>query len=564
MLSYLIRQSRGLLTIASIISVISGVCGVLLVTQINTALTEANRTTSLAWTFAGLAVVAMVCRALASALFERLSQQALADLRRYISTRVLATDYRRLEIVGSAKVQSALAEHSTNIAQFFVSLPGILTNSVIVIGCMIYMASLSGAVFLAAVAMIVFGMLGYHLAHMYAIQHLSKASDEQDRLFGHFRSLTDGAKELRLHAGKRQRFDQEVLGKSIESVRRSRTLGMSIFVASSSWGNFLIYAFIGLVIFVLVGDMPNQNQVMTGFALVFIYMVVPLEVLLLNIPRANLAKVAARRIEDITRDIPTNAEAATQTSKVDNFESLTFSGVTHCYYHEQSDEMFELGPIDLVFEPGSVTFLVGGNGSGKTTLAKLIVGLYSSELGQVELNGELVTNQNRDNYRQLFSAVFSDFHLFERLLEIDQTDLDDAGNKLLEQLHLQHKVKVINGAFSTQALSQGQRKRLALVASYLEDRPFLVFDEWAADQDPVFKEVFYKELLPELKAQGKTVLVISHDDQYFHCGDRLLKLENGQLTEMISDNSYFDLQRGTPKKIKLEESASKEASIESV
>lgn len=532
MLSYLIHQSRGLLAIASIISVISGVCGVLLVTQINTALTEENRTTSLAWIFAGLAVVAMVCRALASALFERLSQQALADLRRYISTRVLATDFRRLEVLGSAKVQSALAEHSTNIAQFFVSLPGILTNSVIVVGCMVYMASLSWMVFLAAVAMILFGMFGYHLAHMRAIKHLSKASDEQDRLFGHFRSLTDGAKELRLHAGKRQRFDNDVLGNSIEAVRRSRTLGMSIFVASSSWGNFLIYAFIGLVIFVLAGDMPNRNQVMTGFALVFIYMVVPLEVLLLSIPRANLAKVSARHIEDITRDIPLNNEVATQTSKVDSFDSLSFNNVTHRYYHEQSDEVFELGPIDLRFTPGSVTFLVGGNGSGKTTLAKLIVGLYSPELGQVELNGEPVTDQNRDHYRQLFSAVFSDFHLFEQLLELDQAGLDETGNKLLERLHLQHKVQVVNGAFSTQALSQGQRKRLALVASYLENRPFLVFDEWAADQDPVFKEVFYRELLPELKAQGKTVLVISHDDQYFHCGDRLLKLENGQLSEM--------------------------------
>lgn len=532
MLSYLIRQSRGLLALASIISVISGVCGVLLVTQINTALTEENRTATLAWTFAGLAVMAMLCRALAAMLFERLSQQAQANLRRYISTHVLATDFRRLEVLGSAKIQSALAEHSSNIAQFFVSLPGILTNSVIVIGCMVYMASLSWQVFLAAVAMIAFGMLGYHLAHIRAIKHLSKASKEQDRLFGYFRSLTDGAKELRLHAGKRQRFDEKVLGESIENVRRSRTLGMSIFVASSSWGNFLIYAFIGLVIFVLAADMPNRDQVMTGFALVFIYMVVPLEVLLLSIPRANLAKVAAKHIEEVTRDIPVNAETDVELATPTGFESLNFKGVMHRYYHEQSDEVFELGPIDLEFKPGTVTFLVGGNGSGKTTLAKLIVGLYAPELGQVELDGEDVTDQTRDHYRQLFSAVFADFHLFEHLLELERTDLDEVGNRLLERLHLQHKVKVVNGAFSTQALSQGQRKRLALVVSYLEDRPFLVFDEWAADQDPVFKEVFYQELLPELKAQGKTVLVISHDDRYFHCGDRLLKLENGQLSEI--------------------------------
>jgi putative pyoverdin transport system ATP-binding/permease protein len=111
-----------------------------------------------------------------------------------------------------------------------------------------------------------------------------------------------------------------------------------------------------------------------------------------------------------------------------------------------------------------------------------------------------------------------------------KSDLDERGNQLIARLHLQHKVQVKNGAFTTQALSQGQRKRLALVVAYLEDRPFMVFDEWAADQDPHFKDVFYYEVLAELKAQGKTVLVISHDDRYFHLADRLLRLENGQLS----------------------------------
>lgn len=533
MLAHLIRRSWGLLLAAAVASVLSGVCGVLLISRINAALTMENHTATLAWTFAGLAVAVMLFRTLSAVLFERLSQHALAELRRYISFRVLSTDFRRLEILGGPKIHSALSEHSTSVAQFFVSLPAILTNAVIVIGCMIYMALLSWQIFLAAVVMIGLGSLGYHLAHLRAIRHLGQASTEQDRLFGHFRALTDGAKELRLHEGKRRIFKDEVLGRSIDKVQRSRSLGMSIFVASASWGNFLVYAFIGLVLFVLVEDVPGRNSIMTGFALVFIYMVVPLEVLLLHIPRANLARVAAERIEEITRYIPVPEEAGLDTlASPLALERLELHGVTHRYYHEQSDEMFELGPLDLEFYPGSVTFLVGGNGSGKTTLAKLLVGLYAPESGEVSLNGERIDESNRDRYRQLFSAIFSDFHLFERLLELGRDDLDEVGNRLLKRLHLQHKVKVCDGAFTTQALSQGQRKRLALVAACLEDRPFLVFDEWAADQDPVFKEVFYRELLPELKIQGKTILVISHDDRYFHLGDRLLKLEDGQLSKI--------------------------------
>ncbi|AJD47503.1 pyoverdine synthetase E, pdvE [Isoalcanivorax pacificus W11-5] len=531
MLALLLRQSRRRMLVAVIASVLSGLCGVLLVAQINSALSadEAART-QLAWTFAALAVGMMITRALAAMLSEQLGQYALARLRHVIAARVMAADFRQVEQLGSARVQSALAEHSTNVAQFFVSVPAILNNAVVVLACLVYMALLSWQVLLAAVVVIGLGSLGYHLAHLRALGHLSAASVAQDGLFGYFRALTDGAKELRLHRDKRQRFLDDVLGQSIESVRHARATGMSIFVASASWGNFLIYAFIGLVLFVLVGDVPDRARIMTGFALIFVYMVTPLEVLLMNIPRANLARVSAARIEEITTDI--GAETPAGRTAPTQFRRLSLQGVRHRYYHEQSDEFFELGPIDLAFSPGTVTFLIGGNGSGKTTLAKLLAGLYTPEEGTICLDGEPVTERDRDDYRQLFSAVFSDFHLFDRLLEAPGTASDEAGNRLLARLHLQHKVQVRNGAFTTQALSQGQRKRLALVVACLEDRPFLIFDEWAADQDPVFKEVFYHEVLPALREQGKAVLVISHDDRYFDAGDRLLRLDSGRLSPL--------------------------------
>lgn len=534
MLTYLIKQSRRLLLAAALASVVTGVCSVLLVAQINATLTAlpAERS-SLAWTFAGVAVLAMLSQMVSSVLFERLSQRAHAEMRRFISSRVIGADYRRLEEIGAAKVQSALSEHSTRVAEFFVSAPTILVNAVIVVGCLFYMAWLSWQVFAAAMVVIGLGSLGYHLAHLRAITHLDTASKEQDHLFGHFRSLVEGAKELRLNRDKRRIFSEEVLGRSIETVRHQRTVGMSIFVISGSWGNFLIYAFIGLVLFVLVGDVPDRVRVMTGFALVFLYMVTPLESLLLNLPRANLARASADRIDEITKDMP-SAEAHGAPLPELEMGSIVLKGVRHRYYHEVSDDMFSLGPIDLAFEPGQITFLVGGNGSGKTSLAKLLAGLYVPEEGHILFNGVPVVHETRDRYRQAFSAIFSDFHLFDRLLDASSPEADARGNRLIERLHLQHKVQVRDGAFTTQALSQGQRKRLALVVACLEDRPFLLFDEWAADQDPVFKEVFYGEVLPELKAMGKTVLVISHDDRYFDLADRLVRMENGQVMSVES------------------------------
>lgn len=94
---------------------------------------------------------------------------------------------------------------------------------------------------------------------------------------------------------------------------------------------------------------------------------------------------------------------------------------------------------------------------------------------------------------------------------------------------MKHKVQIVDGVFSTTSLSQGQRKRLALLIAYLEDRPIYLFDEWASDQDPFFRDIFYNQLLPSLKQRGKTVLVISHDDRYFHLADRVIKLDYGKV-----------------------------------
>src|SRR5690606_37254453 len=176
------------------------------------------------------------------------------------------------------------------------------------------------------------------------------------------------------------------------------------------------------------------------------------------------------------------------------------------------DDGFTLGPVDLVFEPGQITFVVGGNGSGKSTLAKLITGLYVPRTGTVSLNGEAIDHQNIEWFRQHSSAICTDFHLFEDYLGFDRPGIDEEVRHYLRELRLDDKVDVRNGTLTTIALSQGQRKRLALLTALLEDRPIYVFDEWAADQDPKFREVFYNEILDELKRRGKTVIVITHDD----------------------------------------------------
>jgi putative ATP-binding cassette transporter len=208
---------------------------------------------------------------------------------------------------------------------------------------------------------------------------------------------------------------------------------------------------------------------------------------------------------------------------------IALDEVVHSYASE--DGAFVLGPISCAFERGEIVLLAGGNGSGKSTLAKVLTGLYEPEAGAIRVDGRAIGPDDREAYRQLFSAVFSPFYLFDALLGISGDGVDDRARAALDRLGLSSKVTVDGGRLSTIDLSQGQRRRLALVTALLEDRPYFVFDEWAADQDAGYKQWFYTELLPDLKRMGKTALVISHDERYYGAADRVLRLDQGRLEE---------------------------------
>jgi putative ATP-binding cassette transporter len=274
-----------------------------------------------------------------------------------------------------------------------------------------------------------------------------------------------------------------------------------------------------------------------------LYLMGPLAGVMTSISLFGRASVALQKVDELGVSLAAQSTEGCSFEQVEaemSFSRLELKGVVHAYHREQEDSHFVLGPLDLTFQPGELVFLVGGNGSGKSTLAKILAGLYVPEAGEIRLDGRLITDANRDEYRQLFSAVFADFYLFENLLGLEGRNLDAQAEEYLERLHLHHKVKIQNGALSTTAVSQGQRKRLALLTAYLEDRPFYLFDEWAADQDPYFKGIFYTQLLPDLKSRGKAVLVISHDDKYFDVADRIIKLDYGKLAtnspEIIGSN----------------------------
>jgi putative ATP-binding cassette transporter len=257
----------------------------------------------------------------------------------------------------------------------------------------------------------------------------------------------------------------------------------------------------------------------------------PITNILDRLPSLFNANVALQKVEHMGLALASFAEtpAPSQNLPTPNWTKLELDRVTHTYRGEQEDNPFILGELNLTFYPGELVFIVGGNGSGKSTLAKLITGLYLPDIGEIRLNDQRITDKNCEWYRQHFSAIFSDFYLFDRLLGLAHPELDRQAQDYLKQFYLEGKVQVKDGSLSTIALSQGQRKRLALLTAYLEDRPIYLFDEWASDQDPFFRDIFYNQLLLDLKQRGKTILVISHDDRYFHLADRVIKLDYGKV-----------------------------------
>jgi putative ATP-binding cassette transporter len=268
--------------------------------------------------------------------------------------------------------------------------------------------------------------------------------------------------------------------------------------------------------------------------IVLLYIRGPVAQIAAALPLFDQARVSFQRIAELSAELNQHEpnltiEASSSSAAAKHIVSIELRGVTYAFPAKEGSKPFVLGPIDLAVAAGELLFIVGENGSGKTTLVKLLLGLYEPREGAIFLNGEPVTATTRDDYRQLFTTVFADYYLFDDL--IYGGALPAEALPYLEKLDIAHSVTVKDRHFSTTDLSTGQRKRLALVHAYLEKRPVIVTDEWAADQDPAFRKIFYTELLPELKREGKTLIVVSHDDRYFDVADRIVRMENGRIIE---------------------------------
>ncbi|WP_437290232.1 cyclic peptide export ABC transporter [Sorangium sp. So ce406] len=528
LLSFVAGYSRRILVLAVLAGALCGACNTAALVLINRSL-QGDRG-AVMWSFAAVCLLLPFARYHSEVLLTRLSQGALFDLRVRICRKILGAPLRQLEEIGTPRMLTVLTDDVPVITTALQQIPIICINLVVVVGGLLYMGWLSPVMLASVVALIALGVIGYQLPMGRATRHFRRAREATDELMKTFRGLTRGVKELKLHARRREAFLATSLEGEAGAVQESNVRGMVALTAANGWGQGVVFTIIGVTLFVLPLFQVASPEALIGYSLILLYLMTPMQVLIGALPALSRAGIAVKKVEDLGASLKVDAGEAQATAPLpEKWKRLELAGVTHAYRSDGKDDTFTLGPIDLGVRRGEMIFIVGGNGSGKTTLAKLLTGLYEPEAGEIRLDGEAITDRNRHAYRQLFSVVFFDFHLFERLIGLDAPELNVRARAYLSRLQLDHKVSVEGGVLSTTSLSQGQRKRLALLTAYLEDRPVLLFDEWAADQDPVFKDVFYRQILPELRASGKTIIVISHDDRYFGVADRVLKMDFGQL-----------------------------------
>ena len=523
----LFQKSGGLFTIAALASILTGVSSAGLIALINYILSNTERVSiAVLASFISLCLLLMISSATSWILLTQLSQDVIYNLRIKLSEQILSCPLNHLETLGTPKLLAAITEDVNTIADSSIAVSGIGINIALVIGCYAYLCWLSVPVFFLFLGLIILGIFSYQYIANKGRAGFKIARAEQDVLFQHFQTVTQGIKELKLHRQRRNAFFREDLKATAARVRHYWMQGMTSFAVAGGYGLGLFFVPLGILLLVIPRFIFIPQDVLISYTLTFLYAITPMRGILNILPLLSQTSVALEKIESLGLSLTEQTVEQvfpTGAGLNYNWTSLKLIDINHAYQGEEKHQ-FRLDNINLQFKPGEIVFIIGGNGSGKSTLVKLITGLYTPDRGKILFDNISVTDSNLEWYRQRFSVIFYDFFLFDRFLGIEANRKVEIQN-YLKLLEIEHKVTVDHGVLSTTNLSQGQRKRLALLTAYLEDRPIYIFDEWASDQDPVFKEVFYKKLLPELKSRGKTVIAVSHDDRYFEECDRMVKLD---------------------------------------
>jgi putative ATP-binding cassette transporter len=445
-------------------------------------------------------------------------------------------DLEVVEALGHGELYSRITQNTNVVSQSGLILVNAAQQSFVLVFCLLYIAWLSKAAFLVTVSIIGIGVVVYS-KHAQSLQQLLQSlTDREAELIDTLAHMVDGFKEIRLN---RKKADSvfTTFTRISEAVRDLKIDAQISSIADVMFSDMFFYTLLSIVVFILPRFSTTNGAVVLMTTSAILFIIGPLSMVVQAMPifaRAKSALSNLRSLED-RLDQESNGETiavAPNGPPFHDFRAISLDEVCFSYYSGDGSEGFSVGPLNLCIQRGETLFIVGGNGSGKTTAMKLLTGLYLPRKGILSVDDDVLDRSNVQRYRELIGTVFAQFHLFDRLYGMEDVD-ESRVHALLEEMELTHKTRFENGRFTHLHLSTGERKRLALVVCLIEDKEILVFDEWAADQDPHFRKYFYEVVLKRLKAQGKTIIAVTHDDRYWDVADRVVKMEYGCIADEV-------------------------------
>ncbi|WP_455813372.1 multidrug ABC transporter permease/ATP-binding protein [Pseudomonas graminis] len=526
------KQYRWPFILVIVLSLLSAALGIGLIAFINRELiVTLNSSVMVLPQFLGLLLLLMAVTLGSQLALTMLGHHFVYRLRGEFIKRILDTRVERIEQIGNAQLLASLTSDVRNITIAFVRLPELIQGIILTIGSAAYLAWLSPKMMVVTSVWVAVTIIGGWLLVARVYQHMAVLRDTEDRLYHDFQIIIEGRKELALNRQRAQQIFENVYSEDAKTYRHHIVRADTYHLSAVNWSNIMMLGAIGLAFYLANSLGWADTAVAATYSLTLLFLRTPMLSAVGALPTLLTAQVAFDKLNTFNL-APYEAEFP-QLPAAKNWQTLELRNLMFHY----GDNGFHVGPVNMTLKRGELVFLIGGNGSGKSTLAMLLTGLYQPVSGEILLDGQVVEASSMESYRRLFSAVFTDVHLFDRLIDDQGQAIDPAlVQSWLERLKMQDKIKLEGNRVLNLKLSKGQTKRLALLLATAEQRDILLLDEWAADQDPHFRRIFYRELLPWLQSLGKTVFAISHDDHYFLHADRLLEMRDGTLSELTGDD----------------------------
>jgi putative ATP-binding cassette transporter len=448
-----------------------------------------------------------------------------------IANKLRNTDLTFIEEHDKATLFRPFTEES-NIISYAAS---VLVNGgqtiVLLVMTSIYFIYLSPLSFFVSSVFIFFAVVHYLSNHKKITDKLQGSYRKELEVFKLFNHLLDGFKELKINQNKSDDLFSDIEQLSAANCDLKISAGLNN-ILQSMYSQIVFYCLLMILVFIIPLYSKEYFEIIFKVTATVLFIMGPINSLVSSIPilaQVNVSIEEIYRLEErLDRLIANKNNIMAQ--PIESFSEVKLNQVEFEYTDSYGICLFAVGPLNLTIKNNEMLYIIGGNGSGKSTLLKLLCGLYYPEHGCIQVDDEIINGTNYQYYRELFSIIFTDFHLFDKLYGLKDVDESKLKN-LLKLMELDQKTKYINGSFTNLNLSTGQKKRLAFIVAILENKPICIFDELAADQDPEFRRNFYEVILPELKQQGRTIIAVTHDDKYFHTADRILKMDYGKLTE---------------------------------